>query len=60
VFDAPAPRQGGHPDILLQIIERMLPKGKRVVVLPTGDLPRVHQDTWHMWNAEPKGKRRAA
>jgi hypothetical protein len=39
VFDAPAPRQGRHPDILLQIIERMLPKGKRVVVLPTGDLP---------------------
>ena len=60
VFDAPAPRQGRRPDILFQIIEKMLPSGKRVVVLPTGDLPRAHQDTWHMWNAEPKGKRRAA
>ena len=60
VFEAPVPRQGRHPDILFQILEKMLPKGKRVVVLPTGDLPLSHQDTWHMWNAEPKGKRRVA
>ena len=60
-FEAAAPRQGGPPYIFLQILERMYPHAKRLVVLPPpGDLPRAHRDKWDIWDAPPKGDQRAA
>ena len=60
-IEAEAPRQGEHPDIFLQILERMFPHAKRLVVLPPpGDLPRAHRDHWAVWDAPPKGDQKAA